>query len=367
MKQTDSTHQFIPAKEELERNLESGNITWESPSNIALVKYWGKYGDQLPSNASLSLTLNACSTKTALAFERADKGGEIAFHFEGKRNDVFGQKTIQFFERVKAYFPFIEDYNFIIDTSNTFPHSSGIASSASGMSAVALCLTEMERMLRSVWGLREFERKASFASRLGSGSACRSIYGGLAMWGEHSEYAGSSQLYAIPYVHEVHPVFKSFQDVILLIDRGEKVVSSTVGHGLLAGHPFSETRFEVAQKNMANLKAILNSGDVEAFGALVEAEALMLHAMMLTSSPNFILMKPNTLAVIEKIRNFRTEKGVPVFFTLDAGANVHILFPENVAETVMGFIENELIVYCQDKQYICDNVGEGPKQLTPEL
>ena len=141
----------------------------------------------------------------------------------------------------------------------------------------------------------DFYRFASTLSRLGSGSASRSVYGNLVVWGKHMLIDGSSDNYATPLKSKVHPVFENFQDTILLVDKGEKQVSSTVGHGLMDGHPFAAQRFEQAHHNLTNLKGILKTGDLETFGQLIESEALTLHAMMLTSNPYFILMKPNTL------------------------------------------------------------------------
>ena len=149
----------------------------------------------------------------------------------------------------------------------------------------------------------------------------------------------------------------------LLVDKDEKQVSSTAGHDLMNNHPFAEQRFNQAHQNLSQLKAILKNGDLEEFGALVESEALTLHAMMMTSRPYYLLFKPNTIAIIQKIWNFRKETKIPVFFTLDAGANVHVLFPKKAKEKVSDFIKNQLVAYCKNQEYICDHVGIGPKQL----
>jgi diphosphomevalonate decarboxylase len=102
---------------------------------------------------------------------------------------------------------------------------------------------------------------------------------------------------------------------------------------------------------------------LEEFIKVVESEALTLHAMMMTSMPYFILMKPNTLQIINAIWKFRTETKTPVCFTLDAGANVHVLYPENDSATVLQFIKDELVGFCQNGQYICDEIGNGSKKL----
>ena len=85
--------------------------------------------------------------------------------------------------------------------------------------------------------------------------------------------------------------------------------------------------------------------------------------MMMTSMPYFILMKPNTLEIINKIWDFRRNSNIPVCFTLDAGANVHVLYPENDSVKVLQFIKNELVGYCQNGQYICDAIGQGSQKL----
>jgi len=208
-----------------------------------------------------------------------------------------------------------------------------------------------------------FTKKASFLARLGSGSACRSLEGDLVVWGKHDGIEGSSDLFGVKYPNDVHQNFKNFQDTILLVDKGEKQVSSTVGHNLMYGHPFAQERFKQADKNLSDMISILKEGDLDAFIALVESEALTLHAMMMTSMPYFILMKPNTLEIINKIWDYRKSSGSKICFTLDAGANVHVLYPEGEASQVLEFIQNELVAFCQKGQYINDKIGFGAKLL----
>ena len=349
-------------------SIENGSVKWSSPSNIALVKYWGKKEHQIPENPSISFTLSDCKTITEVSYTKKT-GNDFSFdvYFEGEKNEAFKPKIQTFFERIERYMPFLRDYHFKIETSNTFPHSSGIASSASGMSAIALCLMSIEQKLAVIQSESEesqnyFNQKASFLSRLGSGSACRSIEGELVVWGEN-ESTESSDLYGVKFEGDVHINFKNYQDTILLVDKGEKQVSSTVGHQLMYGHPFARERFSQAHDNLDKLKTILASGDLNAFVKIVESEALTLHAMMMTSMPYFILMKPNTLEIINKIWAFREKTNSNICFTLDAGANVHVLYPESEKEIVLEFIKNELVNYCQNGHYICDQIGLGANQI----
>lgn len=342
--------------------INNGSISWSSPSNIALVKYWGKKERQIPENQSISFTLNNCKTNTKLSFTKKEKPTNT-FSFEvyldGEKKPDFEPKIETFFNRIETYLPFLKAYHFKIETSNTFPHSSGIASSASGMSALALCLVSIEKEINPDITQNYFNKKASFLARLGSGSASRSIEGDLIVWGQHKAIEGSSDLFAIKYPYKVHENFKNYQDTILLVDKGGKQVSSTVGHNLMHNHPYAQTRFKQAEENITTLKGILETGNLNAFIALIESEALTLHAMMMTSMPYFILMKPNTLEIINKIWAFRQKTGLHISFTLDAGANVHILYPEHETEDILSFIKNELVAYCQNGHYICDRIGFG--------
>src|SRR5690606_7883187 len=212
-------------------------------------------------------------------------------------------------------------------------------SSASGMSALALCLMSLERKLDPSMTAHNFLKKASFLARLGSGSACRSVSGELVVWGFHANIPGSSDLFGVEYGGEIHSNFKNFQDTILLVDKGEKQVSSSVGHDLMNGHPFAERRFAQAHENIDRLREIFASGDLPGFIKVVESEALTLHAMMMTGQPYFLLMKPNTLEIINRIMEFRNATGLHPCFTLDAGANVHLLYPENEKAAIRDFIE----------------------------
>lgn len=338
-----------------------GKVGWRSPSNIALVKYWGKHGKQLPANPSISFTLSTSVSETYLTWEKSTgKGGRVEVLLDGQPAPHFAPKIEDFFARVASHLPFFNQYDYIIETHNSFPHSSGIASSASGLSALALCCMRMKQSLGE--GAENFWQEASIMSRLGSGSASRSVFGPMAIWGKHEGSLGSSDEFAVPYT-DVHPDFLSYQDFILLVDKGVKTVSSTAGHNLMNGHAFAAERFAQAHRNLTEIKDYLRTGDQQKFGELVESEALTLHAMMMTSRPYYMLFKPNTIAIIEKIWAYRQETKIPVFFTLDAGANVHLLFPENEKHNVEAFVKEALAPMCSKGEYLCDRVGNGPQQL----
>jgi len=330
-------------------------VSESCPSNIALIKYWGKYENQIPANPSISYTLNHCKTNTSMEFQAGEPFSVQTF-LAGNEELKFAEKIEKYFRNIEQYLPWILKGKYIIRTENTFPHSSGIASSASGFGAIAKCLMKLDETFSGAFSEEESLKKASFLARLGSGSACRSLYNGLVVWGTSDEVNGSSDLFAVKYPDsDIHDTFKNFNDWVLLIHEGQKSVSSTVGHGLMKNNPYAERRFQEARENFVPMKEILKSGNMEQFIKLVEHEALTLHAMMMMSDPAFILMKTGTLEVINKIWDFRRETGLHLFFTLDAGANVHLLFPNDGSEEkIKIFIEEELLQHTQKNGVVKD-------------
>ena len=289
---------------------------WEAPSNIALVKYWGKISSQIPKNPSLSFTLSKCVTKTEILFKpHKSKTFDFDFYFDGKPMTNFEIKLGTFFKLVSSYIPWINEYKLVIKSQNSFPHSSGIASSASAMAALSLNLMDMERKLFPKMDNSFFYQKASFLARLGSGSAARSIKGPVSIWGKNNAVSFSSDLYAVNFDDELSPIFKTYQNAILIVDKNTKSVTSSQGHNLMNKHPYASNRFIQAKNNLKNLVHIMKSEDLDGFVKIVESEALSLHAMMMTSNPYFILFKPNTLSIIEKIWDLRKNNKIPICFT----------------------------------------------------
>ena len=340
----------------------NGSVKWQSPSNIAIVKYWGKSpkGIQIPQNPSVSLTLSECRTETSITYEGSDRFG-LHFRFDGKENPEFQTKIAAFLKSQMERFPFLNQMELHINSHNTFPHSSGIASSASSMSALVLCLLDIEQRVN---GIPDINLQAvSNIARLASGSACRSIFPKAALWGATEAFEGSSDEYALPLDEVIAPVFKTYHDSILVVSDAKKSVSSRTGHALMDTNPYASTRYVVANRNIADLLHALKTGDLELFIKIAESEAMQLHALMMCSDPSVLLLKPNTLRIINTLYEFRHETDIPVCFTLDAGPNVHLLYPDQHAEMVERFIMDELEPYCHEGQWIVDHVGDGPSRI----
>ena len=331
-------------------------VSAKSPSNIAIVKYWGKHGKQLPNNPSISFTLSRCFTETSITCKSNDsKSYNLQFLFEGKESPKFKEKIEKYLVDNQQYFDFLNGLDLIVESCNSFPHSSGIASSASSMSALVLCLLKIEKIVNQDVTPVDLQ-KASFLSRLASGSAARSVYPVMTLWGVTPSVPISSDEYAVPLANMVAPVFQTYHDSILIVSNKEKSVSSRVGHSLMNGHPLAEHRYATARQNTERLLKVLQSGDIQEFMTIAEAEALQLHEMMATSNPPYHLMEPNTQKIIELVKNFRYETKTPLCFTLDAGPNVHLLYPNDCNDTVKQFIKTELLQYCHEYKWIDDKV-----------
>ena len=346
---------FLTAFKGLE--VQSFKTKWQAPSNIAFVKYWGKKGHQLPSNPSISLTLSKCQTQTQVEFTASDKLC-VELFLDGECKPSFAKKIHSFLANLSLELPWLNNVSIVVHTHNTFPHGTGIASSASGMAALCLGIAEYLFFLKNRPLDGEFYQVASFLSRLGSGSASRSVYGGMVSWGEFEGESAMSDLFATPF--KTHEVFSDLRDSVVIVSSEEKIVSSRQGHGQMSEHGYAEARFKEAFKNFKQTIDALRSGDWQQVGEVLENEALQLHAMMLTSPESYTLLKPESLIIIEKIRAFRKNTGSQVYFTLDAGPNLHLIYPQTIENEVREFIEEELTQYSQT--IIHDSIGQGPQK-----
>lgn len=328
-------------------------ITAIYPSNIALVKYWGKRGDQLPCNASISMTLRKSYTEIKLACTpKKNSEMELEYYFEGKSNDGFRERIIRYVCRQKEFAGLLKNYSLRIDSKNSFPHSTGIASSASAFAAIAAAFLKAEDQVTD----SQFNRKASRLARLGSGSACRSFYAPFSLWGKLEGIDNSSDEYAVP-IRGIHDNFKSLRDSILIVEEAPKKISSSMGHALMKDHPYAKARYEDANNHCRELLTTLRTGNFESFISITEREALSLHAMMMTAKDYYMLMIPGTIYIINQIFRFRELSKLPVCFTLDAGPNVHLLYPGSAEEEVHYFIKHHLTHGI--KSVIYDQAGTG--------
>ncbi len=340
-------------------------IGWNAPANIALIKYWGKHGNQLPDNASLSISLDKTSTTTFLSLQKKNGSPNditLEYFFHGEKFEKFEHKIAQFLTTLTPEMPFLLDYGLSFQSTNNFPHSAGIASSASSMAAIALCLVSIEELITgNARTKEEYFRRASCIARLGSGSASRSVYGGLVSWGNSPVLPLSSDQFASRFTLHSESRLHRVRDIILIVSSSEKKLSSRDGHSLMRSHPYRKGRKIQVANNLKALTEAIAIDNYREIAAISENEALSLHALLMTSQADGLLLQPDTLHIIREIRQFRESSGLDLFFTIDAGPNVHLIHYEDQQEQVLAFVKKKLLPYCENGQYLDDQSGEGPK------
>jgi diphosphomevalonate decarboxylase len=350
----------------------------QAPANIALIKYWGKKGPQLPLNANCSLNLNQCFTTTKIKLiananlAKSDQKVSIDYQFYNYKGELESSphpRLLAFLENAKKDFPWMNQYTLQISSHNNFPHAAGIASSASAFAALALGLCLMELKLRPEldWTYEQIFQEASKLARTGSGSACRSLMSGLAVWGEHpllSSPDKSSNEFAISHFKEkledTQHFFHQLMNVVLIVNTQKKSISSSIGHNSMQGHDFLENRLVPAQQHFTHLYESILSNNWINFGQIVEQEACSLHALMLTARPPYCLMHAHTLEIMQRIWLERSENKLPIYFTLDAGANVHLLYLKSDEARVKNFIENDIAEFLVEQKWIFNQTGMAP-------
>ncbi len=334
--------------------------SWQSPSNIALVKYWGKKDGQLPANPSVSMTLSRARTITTVEAGWQEQGGILSVN--GLPDHPFIPKLTRVWQRLSEERPATGKLSCRVVTENTFPHSAGIASSASGISAFTLCLAEIICTIEGrPAGDDLFFREASGYARTGSGSASRSLFGGFVLWGKQGMVADSSDEYSVSVNHLVHPALVHLGDAIIVVTGSPKEIPSSAGHLLMNKHPWAPCRILQAERNCLDILDALKQGDFIKLSAIAENEALSLHALLMSSEGGPVLFSPETLQVIGKVRKAAGE-GLNLFFTLDAGPNIHLVYPMDEAGRVKDFITREILPEIEVEEVIYDSTGSGPSR-----
>ncbi len=322
--------------------------TVKAPPNIAFIKYWGARDLEraIPFNPSISMTLERCYSRCTV--EWLDQDGEHDIKWRGGGGG-FEAAPPAFAERIRAHLDRLRLWAgvggcFRVATENSFPAAAGLASSASGFAALTLATT---RALGHNLAVSEL---SSLARASGSGSAARSVLGGYVEWpsGDSAEACHAYQL--APADHW------SLCDVIALVETGPKAVSSLDGHRRAESSPYFVRRQELLPGRLEAVREAITDRDFARLGSVLEAEAIDLHCVAMTSQPPIFYWQPGTLSVLAAIRQLRRD-GVAAYATMDAGANVHTLCQPDDAECVATRLgELEAV-----GDVISDRVGPGPE------
>lgn len=289
--------------------------TAKAPANIAFIKYWGKTDPELrvPQNNSISMNLSGLYSICTVEFNTGFTADEISFLDE----DTVKESEIN---RIKSSLNKIRSLNRSnmfarIITKNNFPKATGIASSASGFASLALAAI-------TALGIKLTSKELSKLARQLSGTACRSIPDGFVEWEKGSGPEDS-------YAKQLLPVdYWDICDVVAIVSKKMKKVSTTEGHALSSTSPFYKTRIDGMDEKVRQMKIYMKECEFSRFGRLVEDEALNMHAICLTSTPPLIYWEPTTIEIMKKVTVWREAGDIESYFTIDAGSTVHIICEE---------------------------------------
>jgi len=322
-----------------------------APVNIALVKYWGKRDASLnlPSADSLSVSLDGLSSHTTVFFDEAMGEDQLTLNGQG----VVGVGL----EKVQGILDHVRGKSGVnafakVVSRNNFPTGAGLASSASGMAALAMAASSASGWDASLTDI-------SALARLGSGSACRSVYGGFVHW-QAGVLADGADSHGIPFAPPADFPLRVF---VAVVDGRSKSVSSTQGMANTAEtSPYYENWIRSVGIDMPAAMDAVKARDFQALGAVAERSCLCMHASMMSTVPPLFYWKPGTLAVLEAIRKWRGE-GAELFFTIDAGPNVKVFVPPHAGDE----IRDRLAAVDGVEDVLVSGLGDGARVVDEHL
>lgn len=294
-----------------------------APANIAFIKYWGVQNAALtlPFNGSISLNLDACLTTTTVTFDPSLDADDVAIALYDRSPERASGRPL---ERVVAQLDRLRAMAGVgtrahVASANNFPSDAGIASSAAAFAALTLAGA-------AALGLELDERQLSLITRRsGSGSACRSIPTGYVEWhvpdGPFDIAVWDAHSYATSLAPPEH---WDLADVVAVVDAGAKKIGSAENHRLAATSAYFPARLAELPARLAATRAAIAQRDLELLGATMEADAVSMHAVCMTSNPPSFYWSGGTLEIIHAVRAWR-DAGLQSYFTIDAGPNVHVI------------------------------------------
>ncbi len=325
--------------------------TCRAGSNIAFIKYWGVADPALniPLNNSISMTLADAHTTTTVAWDDSARLETDAITIDGAQlQGAPAARIVEHLDRLRGLAGV--NYKARVVSRNNFPMASGIASSASGFAALTVAGAAALDLTLDAAQLSALARQAS-------GSASRSLFGGFVEWerGRSHSTSVASQMYS-----ENH---WPLRDLIAIVSTSAKHTSSSDGHRLAATSPFTAARTQHVDEWLASVRRAVAARDLALLGLVLELDALAMHGVMMSSSPSLLYWQPGTLEVLHAVRAWREAEGVQVYFTIDAGPNVHLICEAETAPAV----ERRLRALPAVERVITSGPGQGPRQLVTHL
>jgi diphosphomevalonate decarboxylase len=320
--------------------------TARAAPNIAFIKYWGNRDNtvRVPMNGSISMNLDGLYTRTTVSFQPSLPFDELIIN--GHEVAGAGLERVSYILDIVRGMANINERAEII-SENNFPSGAGIASSASAFAALALAGSKAAALDLN-------EPDLSRLARRGSGSASRSIPGGFVEWqaGTRDE---DSFAFSI-----ASPGHWNLADCIAIVSTSHKKTGSTEGHYIASTSPLQAARIADTPRRLDLCRNAILNCDFDAFASIVELDSDMLHAVMMTSTPALHYWKPASLGVMDAVRQWR-EEGIQVCYTVDAGANVHVICPETEAPIIdkrlreLNGVENVLVARAGGPARIVEN------------
>jgi len=282
--------------------------------NIAFIKYWGDRDSRLriPANGSISMNLDALHTITRVTFDPAFPTDRFVLNERTITGPALARVS-SFLDQVRKIAQL--DCFAEIDSVNNFPTAAGIASSASAFAALALAAS-------SAAGLELSEQELSSLARTGSGSACRSVPDGFVEWQAGEDHHSSFAFSIAPSDHW------DLVDCIAIVSQSLKPTGSTEGHALATTSPLQPSRLADTPRRLEICRKAILQRDFDAMANVCELDSNLMHSVMITSSPPLLYWQPATLEIMQAVQTWR-KGGTPVFYTIDAGPNVHVLCPSS--------------------------------------
>lgn len=312
-------------------------------ANIALIKYWGKENEELiiPNTSSLSLSLEALYTETIVSFIDSDKD---KFYLNDQEQ---GEDEL---EKISKYIDLFRDLaknnkRVLVKSYNHVPTAAGLASSASAYAALATALN-------ALFETKLNKKELSIMARRGSGSASRSIYGGIVEWKKGYDNESS-------YAEKIVNPGLEMAMIIVLVNKNKKAISSRQAmKKTMATSPLYQSYINHSKKDLEAIKEAIKNKDFNKVGEITEHNAMQMHATIISSNPPIIYFEEDSIKAINKVRELRS-KGIPAYFTMDAGPNVKILIQKSDAKKAM----EELLKDYKDSDLIYSDIASEDASL----
>ena len=287
--------------------------------NIAFIKYWGNrdHALRIPANGSISMNLAGLETRTTVRFDSALKADSLTLNNAAATPAALARVSAML-ERVREMAGI--KHRAAVESVNNFPMGAGIASSASAFSALALAAS-------AAAGLNLDEADLSRLARTGSGSACRSVPGGFVEWQAGTSHEDSFAFSIAPADHW------DLVDCVAVVSAVHKATGSTEGHAVADTSPLQQARIADAPRRIEICREAILARDFAAFADIIEQDSNLMHSVMMTGEPRLLYWQPATLAVMRAVQEWRAQ-GIEAAYTIDAGANVHVISTAEHAQTV---------------------------------